>query len=49
MNPQFAPDARNVRLGLATNGFNPFGDLRTSHNTWPTVLKPYNLPWIFMK
>ncbi|XP_027912627.1 uncharacterized protein LOC114172228 [Vigna unguiculata] len=28
MNPQFASDPRNVRLGLATDGFNPFGDLR---------------------
>ena len=24
MNPQFSLDARNVRLGLATDGFNPF-------------------------
>ncbi|XP_068504079.1 uncharacterized protein [Phaseolus vulgaris] len=28
-------DARNVRLGLAADGFNPFGDLSTSHSTWP--------------
>jgi hypothetical protein len=24
--PDFAKDARNVRLGLATNGFNPFSE-----------------------
>ncbi|XP_068486822.1 uncharacterized protein [Phaseolus vulgaris] len=50
MNPQFASDARNVRLGLAADGFNPFGDLSTSHSTWPIVLIPYNLPpWMCMK
>jgi len=50
MNPQFASDPRNVRLGLATNVFNPFGDLSTCHSTWPIVLIPYNLPhWMCMK
>ncbi|XP_027922753.1 uncharacterized protein LOC114180648 [Vigna unguiculata] len=50
MNPQFASDPRNVRLGLATDGFNPFGDLSTCHSTWPIVLIPYNLPpWMCMK
>ncbi|XP_068504678.1 uncharacterized protein [Phaseolus vulgaris] len=50
MNPQFASDARNVRLGLAVDGFNPFGDLSTSHSTWPIVLIPYNLPpWMCIK
>ncbi|CAL9004873.1 unnamed protein product [Prunus brigantina] len=24
--PEFAADPRNVRLGLATDGFNPYGD-----------------------
>ncbi|XP_068503999.1 uncharacterized protein [Phaseolus vulgaris] len=38
MNPQFASDARNVRLGLVADGFNPI------------VLIPYNLPpWMCMK
>ncbi|CAM8892935.1 unnamed protein product [Rhodiola kirilowii] len=40
----FAQDARNVRLGLATDGFNPFGAAALSHSTWPIVLMPYNLP-----
>ncbi|KAL9681727.1 hypothetical protein QQ045_013515 [Rhodiola kirilowii] len=31
----FAQDARNVRLGLATDGFNPFGAAALSHSTWP--------------
>ena len=41
--PDFASDVRNVRLGLATDGFNPFG-MGTLHSTWPVVLMPYNLP-----
>jgi hypothetical protein len=40
----FAKDARNVRLGLASDGFNPFGLMSISHTTWPVILIPYNLP-----
>ncbi|XP_019229639.1 PREDICTED: uncharacterized protein LOC109210641 [Nicotiana attenuata] len=48
--PQFAGDPRNVRLGLASDGFNPFGTMRTVHSTWPVILMPYNLPpWMCMK
>ncbi|XP_073133714.1 uncharacterized protein [Henckelia pumila] len=47
---EFASDPRNVRLGLATDGFNPFKNQSTSHSTWPIVLMPYNLPpWESMK
>ncbi|CAM8979379.1 unnamed protein product [Rhodiola kirilowii] len=42
--PEFASEIRNVRLGLATDGFNPFGASGLSHSTWPIVLIPYNLP-----
>ncbi|CAM8987392.1 unnamed protein product [Rhodiola kirilowii] len=42
--PDFAQDVRNVRLGLATDGFNPFGAAALSNSTWPIVLIPYNLP-----
>ena len=48
--PWFAEEPRNVRLGLATDGFNPFGNMSTSHSTWPVILMPYNLPpWKCMK
>ncbi|KAL4289583.1 hypothetical protein GQ457_14G021380 [Hibiscus cannabinus] len=48
--PRFAGDPRNVRLGLASDGFNPFKIMSTSYSTWPVVLVPYNLPpWICMK
>ncbi|XP_073137959.1 uncharacterized protein [Henckelia pumila] len=47
---EFASDPRNVRLGLTTDGFNPFKNQSTAHSTWPVVLLPYNLPpWECMK
>ncbi|KAJ9561926.1 hypothetical protein OSB04_007086 [Centaurea solstitialis] len=46
----FAKEPRNVRLGLASDGFNPFRTMSVSHSTWPVVLMPYNLPpWMCMK
>ena len=48
--PKFADDARNVRLGLASDGFNPYRNMSSKHSTWPVMLIPYNLPpWICMK
>ncbi|XP_026416083.1 uncharacterized protein LOC113311461 [Papaver somniferum] len=48
--PWFAKDPCNVRLGLATDGFNPFGNMSNAHSTWPVVIIPYNLPpWKCMK
>ncbi|XP_074267012.1 uncharacterized protein LOC141590313 [Silene latifolia] len=47
--PDFALDARNVRLGLATDGFNP-GGMSCRYSIWPVMLVPYNLPpWMCMK
>ena len=48
--PEFGSEIRNVRLGLASDGFNPFGKMRQDHTTWPVVLSVYNLPpWMCMK
>ncbi|XXG68736.1 hypothetical protein AAC387_Pa06g1755 [Persea americana] len=48
--PKFSQETRNVRLGLATDGFNPFGNMSTSYSMWPVILMPYNLPpWMCMK
>ena len=48
--PWFTHDARNVRLGLATDGFNPFGTMSNNYSMWPIVLVPYNMPpWKCMK
>ncbi|GKA40894.1 hypothetical protein Tco_0733487 [Tanacetum coccineum] len=46
----FAAEPRNVRLGLAVDGFNPFGNLSQSYSMWPVILTTYNLPpWLCMK
>ena len=46
----FALDPCNVRLGLASDGFNPFGVLNVTYTTWPVILIPYNLPpWLCLK
>jgi hypothetical protein len=48
--PWFASDARNVRLALATDGFNPFGVMSSNYSVWPVILIPYNTPpWVCMK
>ncbi|GJR48105.1 hypothetical protein Tco_1316208 [Tanacetum coccineum] len=33
--PDFAREPRNVRLGLAADGFNPFGNLSQAYSMWP--------------
>nr|GEW37461.1 hypothetical protein [Tanacetum cinerariifolium] len=46
----FVKEPRNVRLGLAADGFNPFGNLSRSYNMWPVILTTCNLPpWLCMK
>ncbi|KAL6178074.1 hypothetical protein ACLB2K_049594 [Fragaria x ananassa] len=48
--PDFAADIRNVRLGLATDGFNPTGNMNLSYSIWPVIVVVYNLPpWMCMK
>ena len=50
VHPSFAQEPQNVRLGLVSDGFNPFEDMSISYNMWPVVLIPYNLPpWMCMK
>lgn len=49
IHPEFSSDPRNVRLGLATDGFNPARTLSSTYSIWPVFLIPYNLPpWICM-
>ncbi|XP_041011471.1 uncharacterized protein LOC121255261 [Juglans microcarpa x Juglans regia] len=46
----FSQDPRNVRLGLASDGFNPFNNMSKPYSIWPVLLVPYNLPpWLCMK
>jgi len=50
MHLEFSSEVRNVRLGLATDGFNPFGNMNVSYSIWPIILIPYNVPpWVCMK
>jgi len=50
MFPDFGGEDRNLRLGLCTDGMNPFGTLSTQYSTWPVLLTIYNLPpWLCMK
>ena len=47
---EFSSEPRNVRLRLAADGFDPYGNMSSTHSTWPVSLIPYNLPsWMCMK
>jgi len=48
--PEFAQDPRHLKLAVALDGMNPFGNLTTNHSSWPVLLMIYNLPpWLCMK
>ncbi|XP_060190507.1 uncharacterized protein LOC132619696 [Lycium barbarum] len=48
--PTFSAELRNARLGLASDGFQPYGNMSSNHSIWPVVLVTYNLPpWDCMK
>nr|KYP59289.1 hypothetical protein KK1_014721 [Cajanus cajan] len=42
--PKFGVESRNLRIGLATDGMNPYGNLSSKHSSWPVLLVIYNLP-----
>ncbi|XP_048605689.1 uncharacterized protein LOC125583146 [Brassica napus] len=42
--PTFAAEERNIRLGLSTDGFNPFNMQSSKYSCWPVLLVNYNLP-----
>lgn len=48
--PQFSAEPRNLRLGLSTDGMNPFSIQNTKYSTWPVLLVNYNMnPTLCMK
>ncbi|XP_023636237.1 uncharacterized protein LOC111830036 isoform X1 [Capsella rubella] len=48
--PSFAAEPRNIRLGLSTDGFNPFNMKNTKYSCWPVMLVNYNMhPHLCMK
>ncbi|XP_068486422.1 uncharacterized protein [Phaseolus vulgaris] len=43
--PDFSVEARNVRLGLCSDGFNPYVQASNApYSCWPIIVTPYNLP-----
>jgi hypothetical protein len=42
--PSEAADARNVRIAIATDGFNSYGMLASSYSCWPVFVILLNLP-----
>ena len=48
--PEFRLEPRNLRLGLAADGINPFKNLSSVYSCWPVMLVVYNLPpWLCLK
>ncbi|XP_013608082.1 PREDICTED: uncharacterized protein LOC106314807 [Brassica oleracea var. oleracea] len=48
--PAFAAEERNLRLGLSTDGFNPFSMKNSRYSCWPVLLVNYNMaPHLCMK
>jgi hypothetical protein len=48
--PIFKEEPRNVRLSLAVDGVNPFGELRSMYSVWPIFVINNNLPpWMSIK
>jgi hypothetical protein len=43
-NPDKAKDARNVRVAIATAGFNLYGTHVAPYTCWPVFVIPLNLP-----
>ena len=39
-----AKEACNVRVALATDGFNPYGMMAAPYTCWPLFVIPLNLP-----
>jgi hypothetical protein len=42
--PEFVRDPRSVRLGLSTDGFQPYSSDSTTYSCWPVFMMLYNLP-----
>ncbi|XP_056850720.1 uncharacterized protein LOC130500043 [Raphanus sativus] len=48
--PAFGAEERNLRLGLSTDGFNPFSMKNSRYSCWPVLLVNYNMaPHLCMK
>lgn len=46
----FGSDPRHIHLGMATDGFNPWSEKRSTDSMWPVMFFNYNLPpWLVTK
>jgi hypothetical protein len=46
--PKFGDDPRNVRLGVSTDGLNPFGSQSNTHSTWPMFVWMYDTSKMYL-
>ncbi|KAG8082401.1 hypothetical protein GUJ93_ZPchr0014g46908 [Zizania palustris] len=44
LHPEKALEPRNVRIAIATDGFNPYGMTAAAYSCWPMFVIPLNLP-----
>ena len=42
--PNLKEEPHNVKLSLAADGVNPFGELRSTYSVWPVFVINNNLP-----
>jgi hypothetical protein len=42
--PNFKEEPHNIRVSLAADGVNPFGELRSTYSVWPVFVINNNLP-----
>jgi len=42
--PKFARESRNIKMGLALDGVNPYSLQSSKHSVWPVLMVLYNLP-----
>ena len=48
--PHFKEEPQNLMLSLATNGVNPYGEMRSVYSVWPIFDINNNLPpWMSIK
>ena len=43
LHQDFVLEPHNVRLGLMSDGFQPFSNTSTPYSIWPMILIPYNV------
>ena len=48
--PHFKEEPRNLKLSLAADGVNPFGEMRFAYLVWPIFVINNNIPpWLSIK